>query len=536
MAKQAANIVEKMVKTVAAIDIGANSLRMIVAQVLPDGTVEQVEHLRRALRLGQDAFRRGRISRETMTSAVSILRDYRRLLDFYNVSLVRAVATSAVREAANSDAFLDRVLIATGLDIEVIDTSEESRLNVQAVKQAAGRALGPKSPVTLIVEVGGGSTLLTVLEGGEIAVSQSLNLGSVRMPESLGITDELPVRSADILDHHIDNVVSAVQPSMPLRKIKRLIAVGGDARFAATQVGKKTKHASLISVSPDDLAKLARRCARSTPEELIKKHHMPMADAETLIPALMVYRVLLKQSGAAEMLVSEVSMRHGLVQDLTRIVTGQEDESLYRNVLHSAEAVAEKYKVNLRHARHVAKLAVQLYDELQAEHGLDSRHRLLLQVAALLHETGGFVSSRAHHKHSYYLISNSEIFGLTREEIEMVAQVARYHRRSGPKQAHFPFQRMPRDKRIAITKLAAILRVADALDRAHHQQIKSLHVEREGDELILYIPGVSDLTLERRALAGKGDLFTDIFCLQLRLEETRLPMRAPERAGIDERG
>ena len=166
----------------------------------------------------------------------------------------------------------------------------------------------------------------------------------------------------------------------------------------------------------------------------------------------------------------------------------------------------------------MADLAVRLFDELHAEHGLGPRHRLLLQVAGLLHEVGGFVSSRSHHKHSYYLIANSEIFGLNRDEIAVVAHVARYHRRSGPKPSHPEYMALPRETRVTVNKLAALLRVADALARGHVRHARDLRFERQGDDLVVCIPGVADVLLEERAIAGKGDMFEDIYGMKVRLE------------------
>ncbi len=168
--------------------------------------------------------------------------------------------------------------------------------------------------------------------------------------------------------------------------------------------------------------------------------------------------------------------------------------------------------------RMVADIAVRLFDELHAEHGLGPRHRLLLEVAGLLHEVGGFVSSRSHHKHSGYLIANSEIFGLNRDEIAVVAQVARYHRRSGPKPSHAEYVALARETRVTVNKLAALLRVADALARGHVRHARDLRFDRQGDDLVVAIPGVADVLLEERAIAGKGDLFEDIFGMKVRLE------------------
>jgi exopolyphosphatase/guanosine-5'-triphosphate,3'-diphosphate pyrophosphatase len=169
----------------------------------------------------------------------------------------------------------------------------------------------------------------------------------------------------------------------------------------------------------------------------------------------------------------------------------------------------------------VADLAASIFDAIVSEHGLTPRHRLLLRAAAVLHEIGGFVSSRAHHKHSGYLISNSELFGLRREELMTVALVARYHRRSVPMPTHVEYMSLPREQRIVVSKLSAILRVADCLDRGRAQQARDLRFERSGGDLVIYVRGAGDLNLERRALDLKADLFQDIYGLRVRLEEAR---------------
>jgi exopolyphosphatase/guanosine-5'-triphosphate,3'-diphosphate pyrophosphatase len=233
----------------------------------------------------------------------------------------------------------------------------------------------------------------------------------------------------------------------------------------------------------------------------------------------LVYQQLLGRTRAEQMIVCRVTMRDGLLLELARQVTGEEDPSLVEGVIHSATAVAEKYRVDREHAENVADAAVRLFDELQGEHGLGGRPRLLLRVAALLHEVGTFVSNVAHHKHSYYLISHAEIFGLNRDEIELVAHVARYHRRSVPKPSHLEYVALPRESRIVVNKLAAILRVADALNRGRGRKPGTVRFERRGDELVIQVAGATDLALERRAMAVKGDMLEDIFGLRIRLEE-----------------
>jgi exopolyphosphatase/guanosine-5'-triphosphate,3'-diphosphate pyrophosphatase len=216
-----------------------------------------------------------------------------------------------------------------------------------------------------------------------------------------------------------------------------------------------------------------------------------------------------------------VSMRDGLLLDLPSYVTGEQDPALRASIIQSARTIGERYSYEEEHAEQVAELAVRLFDALQDGHGLQPRHRLLLQVAALLHEVGVFVSNRAHHKHSYYLIANAEILGLRREDIGIVAHVARYHRRSMPKTSHLDYMALPPQQRMVVNKLAAILRVADCLDRGHMGRVKDPEIEVQGRELVIYVPGAGDLSLERLALGEKADLMEDIFGLNVRLEEGR---------------
>lgn len=508
-------------QVVAGVDIGSNAIRLVVAEVLADGTIEVLERLQKGIRLGQDTFRRGRLSGQTMQAAVGILREYRRLLDTYRPTYLRAVATSAVREAGNSDTFLDRILMATGLEVEVLDTAEESRLTVAGARQHLGPGLRSTRGLLLVAHVGGGSALLTILSQGEIVESQSLPVGSIRMREGLLTGSESPQRAAEILRQQISNVLSATQSGLPLDRIGTFIAIGGDARFVARRIGKPVGSEGLFAVPRGPFDKLVRQCERQTVEELARTFALEFPDAETLSPALMAYQALLDSTQAKELLVSQASMRNGLLMDLASRVTGKEDEALTKGLVRSALAVARKYRVDRRHAQAVAELAVRLFDQLAPEHGLRPRHRLLLRVASLLHEVGGFVSNRSHHKHSYYLIANSEIFGLSREEHIVVAHVARYHRRATPQPDHLEYMALPRDKRIVVSKLAALLRVADGLDRVHATQVRDFRCDRLNDELVLHIPGVADLTLERHAVQQKSDLFMDIFGLKIRLEEER---------------
>jgi exopolyphosphatase/guanosine-5'-triphosphate,3'-diphosphate pyrophosphatase len=322
-----------------------------------------------------------------------------------------------------------------------------------------------------------------------------------------------------MLRHQIGSVVMAMEHTLPLKRVKTVVAVGGDARFAAQQLC--TGPAGPIREIPrTKFDALVAECEAYTPDEIAREYKLPFAEAETLVPALLVYQAIMDRTKATRITVSEVSMRDGVLHDLALRVTGRGREEEATSAIRSAETIAGKYHCDMNHAGHVAALSLRLFDEFRPEHGLDNRHRTLLHVAALLHEVGGFISGRAHHKHSYYIIASTSIYGLRADEQELVANVARYHRRSAPRPSHLPYMSLPRERRVAVCKLAALLRVADALERGHSQQVTDFDVERSDDEVVLHVHGVTDLALERRALVSKGNLFEDTYGLRVRLEES----------------
>jgi len=297
------------------------------------------------------------------------------------------------------------------------------------------------------------------------------------------------------------------------------VAVGGDVRFAARVVGHPTRSEKLFVVEKDQFRSLLRQCSRHTPNQLAHKYNLPFIDAETLLPALMTYWELLCRTSAERVIVSQVSMRDGLLLELAREATGRKDNALQEGIIRAAEAIGQRYRVDLDHARLVAGIAIKLFDSLVADHGLGPRQRLLLQVAALLHEIGGFISSSAHHKHSYYIISNTEIFGLNRLETQIVAHVARYHRRSPPKPSHLDYMALSREQRVIVNKLAAILRIADALARGNVRQAEDVEFHHEADELIITLHNIENLVFQKRAIAVKSDMFEDVYGMKVRLQE-----------------
>jgi exopolyphosphatase / guanosine-5'-triphosphate,3'-diphosphate pyrophosphatase len=296
---------------------------------------------------------------------------------------------------------------------------------------------------------------------------------------------------------------------VPVDKVKYMVAISGDAQFAASMLSSEWAESRLSSVSMKTFASLTEQLVPAPVDDLVRKYRIPYQEAETVGPALLAYLHLAEVFHVKQILVPKTSLREGLLKEIA--AGGTWTEGFAEQAIQSALALGEKYAFDEKHSKQVAELSVRLFRELQPEHRLDKRFELLLKIAALLHEVGMFIGDRSHHKHSMYIIMNSELFGLTRKDISLIALVARYHRRATPRPYHEEYTSLDRDSRIAVAKMASILRVADALDRDHMQQARAMTFTREPGQFVISIRDAADLTLERFALKEKGNLFEEVF-------------------------
>ena len=512
------------VNPVAVIDVGTLAIRMQLAEIRAGGEVHLLDLLQKAVPLGKDSFTRNRLQQSTIQQCVEIFTGFHQVMQEHGVTRpdqVLAVATSAVREAVNRDTLLDRIYTATGITLRVIDEAEENRLMYLAFQGLAAVDPDLKTGDALVIEIGGGSTEVLLIQQEHVVFSETYKLGSLRMRETLEACHTPAERTRSILTQHIERTVEAIRRSVPAAtQHLRLLAMSGDARFAAAQLGANLATAPCARLDLKSFAAFADKVIATTPERLFKRHKLPYQEAETVGPSLLAYLLLARAFKTEAIIVPRISLRDGLLREMvTRDLWAG---AFGEQVLHAAWTLARRYQVDEQHARQVAELCARLFTELQPEHRMEQRHFILLQAAAILHEVGGFVSNRSHHKHSMYLIANSDLFGLTREDLAIIALVARYHRRAVPNAAtHAEYATLDRASRIAVSKMAALLRVADALDRGHIQQIHDFVCTRERGQFVLTIPNIEDLTLERLAMREKGNLFEEMFGSGIVLRETR---------------
>jgi exopolyphosphatase / guanosine-5'-triphosphate,3'-diphosphate pyrophosphatase len=504
----------------AVIDIGTTSTRMTIAHIDKNGQAHPLEYLQQAVSLGKDTFTKGSIEKGTIADCVRALRNFRRVLEEYGISAderVRAVATTAVREASNRDAFIDRVSIATGIRVEVLDDMDIARLTFLSARSFLGRDPVLSRGQIVVCEIGGGSTEVLLLEKGNIVATHSFKLGALRLREMLERFHAPVVRQRAIMESEIRRTIDQILHSIPPSPVRNMIALGGDVRFAASRLLPEWNPEIPGRLSLASLEKFSSEVMGMSVNECVKKFHLSYPDAETLSPALLFYTMLGRSLSLKSLLATDVSMRHGILIEMTK--TEPPGDDFRRQIIRSAWETAKKFKADEPHARQVASLCSALFSGLTEEHRLGPWYGLLLFVAAVLHDIGMFVSTRSHHKHSMYLIQNSELFGLSGRDTLLVALIARYHRRASPKAVHPEYASLDREGRLVVAKLAAILRVADSLDRSHSQRISSIECRREKENLVISVPNVEDLTLEQLAIQNKCDMFEEVYGMSVVLEK-----------------
>ena len=498
---------------IAVIDIGSSAIRLLVAQrdALDWKLLENAEL---PLALGKDVFQRGYIERNTISRTVEILKKFQELMSPYGADRIAAIGTSALREAENREMFIDRVYLQTGIKVQILDGLEVNQLTWLAVRKPLQEAVKDlKHHDSLIIEVGAGNTDIMLLKKGHVATAQALPLGTLRFLQHL---EKRIGRDGGNLNNyfhrHTSRIIKAMSYELELEQVTKLIAIGGDARLVAARLGTPLTD-KITVISRNKFRNFMSEIEALSLEDITAKLNLPWSEAELLYPSLIIFNTFLESTKTRELLVPLATIRHGLL--ISYAADTDSLRELFRpQVLAGAKRLAEHYRTDMEHCQFVREQAVVLFDFLAEELGLKNQHKLFLEAAALLHDVGSFIGGTGHHKHSQYIVQNSEIFGLSISDREIVGNIVRYHRRATPQRSHQSFMKLARTDRLIVQKLAAILRVADALDRSHTQSISISEMKITRNKLILVTPQSGNLPIETISLTEKGDLFEDLFGLK----------------------
>lgn len=455
-----------------------------------------------------------------IAQACDALRSFRATMDDVKVDRYRAVATSACREAKNADLFVERAEREAGVHVEVIEGVEEARLVQIAVRER----LNLEGKTVALIDIGGGSTELTVMKDLEAVFSRSLPVGTVRLIEAFleggGRIDD--VRRL-LLHEYVDRVSSeAVKELQDAAdgKLDAVIATGGNIETLADlaplpQAFPESRGIEVMAM--DNLCKIL--CDLNV-EERIQRYGLRPDRADTIVPATKILKFITERLGTETILAPGVGLKEGVLVDLaTSHFVPRDFSSEAASVRDACVRLGRRYHFDEAHGRVVADFCMQLFEDLGRLHGLDPRDRVLLLAAALLHDVGDFVRYEGHHKHSYYIIAHSDLMGLSPSEREIVANTARYHRKSPPALDHDNFRQLSREGRAKVKMMSSILRLADALDREHRQVVTKVRARIEGGTLLLDVEGDHSRALEEWTVRAKSGMLREALGLEVRIAD-----------------
>lgn len=509
----------------AAIDIGTNSVHMLIARISGNGRFEVITRQKEMVRLGSGEGEMKRLEPDAVERCIAALSRCRSLADSFGAP-IHAVATSAVREALNAELLLDRAREEAGVEVEVISGHEEARL----IQLGVLRALPVYDRPLALVDVGGGSTEILYGFRGSVGYARSMKLGSLRMTRAFFPGGVVEGDAVARCRRHIAVALAPIHHDVAVLRHDVAVATSGTAEtLAAMAIARRgdpvPQKLNGATLGRKDLAAVvADLAAAPTPEERRKLPGIESSRADILLGGALVLEEVVDALGIDELVISEYALREGVLLDALHRLGGGTMHHLSDLRRDSVHHLMELCDDDPDHSVHVARLALALHDGLGERLGIGDEERELLEAAALLANVGLFISHSRHHKHSYYVIRNTEhLMGFTDHEIELIAQVARYHRKSPPSEKHPEFAALGEEDRARVRAMSSLLRVAIGLDRNHDGAVEEVRVDDAGDRVILHLRGRdgSDLSMERYSALDRSALLSGLLGAEIEVRAAR---------------
>jgi exopolyphosphatase / guanosine-5'-triphosphate,3'-diphosphate pyrophosphatase len=497
-------------RRLAAIDIGTNSIRCIIVEVTENGDFRVLDDEKAMVRLGEGLSATGAISPAAAERAREALVRMRKIIDGLGVKVVEAVATSAVRKASNGQDFLAAMEVETGLRIRIIDGREEAEL----AALSAWHHFEMANARYLLVDIGGGSVEIVSAVGSHIEEITSLELGAVFLTEKFLAKDPIPDKDFERLRKHIRRELGQALGAREI-PIQYLIGSGGTMTSIGSMVmAMRTERYDSVQgyeVLHSEVMHLLAMLQRKTCKERRAIPGLSPDRADIIVAGVAVVAEMMRLFGTNVLKVNERGIREGLLLRSLHKHGFLDRRRKPRDWRTSVRDFARSCQVDESHGEQVAALSLQIFDAMAQPNGLDERARQLLEAAALLHDVGYFISYSKHHKHSYHLIRYSSLFDFSPREKELIANLARYHRKGLPKKKHENFVNLSPEDQELVKKLGGILRLADGFDRRRGGQVRGLECTLGKGRCIIRLQGNEDLSVEIYGGRAKSDLFEAAF-------------------------
>ncbi len=499
------------VEIMAAIDVGSNSLRMIIAQVMPDGNTIPLEDLFRPTHIGKDTFAYGRIQVESIHETCEALRGFNKLMQDYRIKNYTAVSTSGIREAENREYVLEQIRIRSGLEVEVINNAQERFLMYKGIRNYMTSEEKSTSKGTIVVDIGSGGVEVSVYNEGSLKFTEYIKIGSLRLREIFSGLEKRTLDFPSVMEEFIDSRIDYLKSILPKFSIKSFIGLGGELKTIIDLCTHDNPQEGKYYIKKEEIKELYSKVHNMNTALMVEEFGIPKNQAEILLPSVIIFSSFINLTNADGMFAPMVSLRHGLLVHMADEMfdtAGRKEAK--DDIISSVRYIGKKYSIDEVHSSYVEKMVLSIFDQMKRIHMLGDKEKFYLRVAAILHDIGKYVNHTSHDIHSFNIIRFLDIMSFSDRELSLVANIARYHSDEIPNLSHDNYRVLSAREQIIVSKLAVILRIAEAMDISHKQKIKKVEVHKFGKELHFDVWAKEDILLEEWSFLSNATFFEEV--------------------------
>lgn len=506
-------------KMFAAIYVGSNEIAMRIYEINGRKSFKSIDRVSRIIELGKDTYSNGFLGTDSINQICDVLNSFKKKMKEYQVTEYRAFATSAVREAENTDIVLDAIKRNTNLEVKVLSNSEQRYINLKGMVAKYEDFHQVVSKNTAFVDVGAGSVQISLFDKNNLIVTENIPIGAVRVRDYLSMMGSKSGRLDKIMSEYVENdIVTFRNIYLNDKEIKNIIAVG---EVAASIKKLVPELGTGDRINKEQFEELYKLIIGHHPQEISEKYGIPYERATLMLPNIIIYQSFLNNCKAEEIYFPNVDFNDGITANYmdegSRVVF---DHNFEEDVIASAHNIARRYRCNKSHIERIADYALKIFDAVKKPYGMGKIERLQLQISALLHDCGNFINMNDAAKNSYYIIANTEIIGFSHKERMEVANIVKYNTHYLPGKNKVSAELDGCDY-MNIAKLTAILRIANVLDKSHTQKIEDLSVSVKDNQLIITASTYEDIALEAGLFESRADFFEKIYGIRPILRQRR---------------
>lgn len=507
------------ITTFAAIDVGSNELSIKIFEVSKKTGIRELDYVRHTIELGAETYTKGKIGHSLVNELCHVLESFNNKMAEYQTSDYVAYATSALREASNNVLILDQIKLRTGIKVKILSNSEQRFLCYKAIalKESNFQTIIQKG--TAIVDVGAGSMQISLFNKEALLLTQNIRLGSLRIREILSKLENQTSNFNGLISEYLDNDMYTFSDLfLQDIKIKHIIAVGDHLNELQNYFGTEKQ---MCAINRERFQKIYQVIEQKSVEEISRDLSISKEQACLVLPTAMIYDKLLSSTKADSIWISGITLCDGIVAEYAekkeKIVPAHD---FTNDIIMAARNIAFRYQCNTKHTKNVEYIALCVFDSIRKLHGLGKRERLLLQIAIILHNCGEYINMNETAENSYKIIMSTEIIGLSHLERELIANLVRFNRNPFPKYTQL-IHGLDKETYIKISKLTAILRIANAMDKSHKQKFNDLKISIRDNELFITTNTLEDITLEKGLFNHKADFFEEVYGIRPILKQKR---------------